>query len=615
MWTNVRVAFTLVPWRMRPKLILLLLGSIVIAALDTIAVVLMLPVMELASGATISQSRTLSTIAQLIGTEERDRLLLATLGGVLALMVSKSALTLVFRWWSTGMINRAQTDATKELLGLFMTSPYEVHRRRVAGDIITAIQEYTRSAFSGVTLAIIQVIVDAMVVVAILVALLIMSPLATLLAIIFFGGSAFLIQAVLRKRLIALGEIIRVTNITGWRYLSPAIDGFKQARLSEAERVLSDGFIANKRRQNEAMRMAVILGEMPRHLLEILMVIGIGLLGVILLATTGAREAFSILGVFAVASIRMVPSLNRVIATMGGIRNNQKNLSSLAQTVDELRSEPYRDNLDEEPVEFPDADVVISDLTFKFEDAETPLLKNVSTTIKQGSTVALVGSSGAGKTTFVDLLTALYRPTSGSIMVGGRAIHDHPVSWRRHIGVVPQEVFLWAESARRNIAYGVPDEDIDEERVLEAVRMAQLEDVIADLPEGLDTGVGQQGTRFSGGQRQRIGIARALYRRPQLLILDEATSALDNVTEARFTETIEALHGTMTIIIVAHRLSTVRNADEILFFSEGEISGRGTMAELTRSNDEFRELIRLGSLLGSSNPPNVGNTESGPSSG
>lgn len=597
MWRDLRTVFTIVPWRLRPRLLQISAGSVAIALIDMVAVVLMLPVMQLVSGMAIEDSALLSAMSGLLGVRSADTLLLATLVTVALLMITKSLLTIAFRWWSVGVINRAQTDASRVMMDLFMTSPFEAHRRRSTGDIFTSLNSYVQSAFGVVTLGLIQLLVDGALVLAILGALFVMSPAATLLAVVFFGVSGAAIQALLKNRLVRHGDAMRLANLRAWTFLTPAIDGLKQAKLSGAGHLLASGFIEAREEQYEHNRVVVLLNELPRHLLEVMMVLGIALLSVILFATSTPDRAFSVLGVFAVASIRMVPSVNRLIATMGGIRSNVANLTALASQIRELHAESYRDDYNETPVNFADTDIVFKDLTFRFQDGQQAVLDHVSGTIPRGHTVALVGSSGAGKTTFVDLLTALFQPTSGDIRVDGVSIHDHPLSWRRQIGVVPQHVFLWAESVRRNIAYGVPDDEIDETRVLDAVRMAQLDDVIAELPDGLDTQIGYQGARLSGGQQQRVGIARALYRDPQLLVLDEATSALDNVTEARLTRTIESLHGAMTIVVVAHRLSTVKNADTILFFSGGRIVDRGTMGELADRNEEFAELIRLGRLV------------------
>nr|WP_255443777.1 ATP-binding cassette domain-containing protein [Tessaracoccus sp. MC1679] len=242
------------------------------------------------------------------------------------------------------------------------------------------------------------------------------------------------------------------------------------------------------------------------------------------------------------------------------------------------------------------ADIVFDDVTFTFPDASEPVLDRVSGVIPKGHTVALVGASGAGKTTFVDLLLALFTPDHGSMTVDGVSIHDHPTAWWAQLGMVAQSVFAMPKSIRENVAFGFPEDQVDDDRVRRALHLAQLDDFLASMPDGIDSLLGQQGLRLSGGQQQRIGIARALYRQPQVLILDEATSALDNETESRITQTLKDLHGKVTIVVVAHRLSTVKHADQILFFSEGRIAARGTMEELVQINEEFANLVRLGQL-------------------
>ena len=243
----------------------------------------------------------------------------------------------------------------------------------------------------------------------------------------------------------------------------------------------------------------------------------------------------------------------------------------------------------------PQGDVTVRGLTFAYADQpDTLVLRGVDLDIRAGRTVAVVGSSGAGKSTFIDILLGLHRPLDGEVTAGGTSIFANLPAWQRALAVVPQDVMLLDETLRANIAF---DEEVDDERLSEAVARAQLNDLVRGLPEGLDTEVGERGVRLSGGQRQRIGIARALYRRPAMLVLDEATSALDNETERRLTDTIESLRGTMTMVIVAHRLSTVRHCDQLIFMSQGRVATVGTFDEVAAANAEFAHLVALGQLV------------------
>lgn len=255
------------------------------------------------------------------------------------------------------------------------------------------------------------------------------------------------------------------------------------------------------------------------------------------------------------------------------------------------------DDDEDEPRQFvPSEDIVVQDLSYRYPDGTHDVLQGVDVTIRRGSTVALVGSSGAGKTTFADLLTGLIRPTTGTITVGDLSVAEEPRRWMSELAVVSQRVYLWDAPIRDLITFGQPPEQVDAGLLEEVVRRARLDDLITELPKGLDNWVGDGGARLSGGQVQRIGIARALYAEPRVLILDEATSSLDNETEYEITRTIDALKGHVTVLVIAHRLSTVKNADEILFFSGGRLKDRGSMRELVARQPEFDRLVQLGTL-------------------
>lgn len=593
---NLREVFVLVPWRMRPKLIAMLVGAVVVALMDLAAVVLILPIMQIVSGTPVSQSAILRVVSSITGRTDPAELLVVILVTVVVLMLGKNVFTIYFRWWSLGVMARATGDASHELLSLYVSSPWIHQRRRSTDDVYQALTSYLPISLINVTSALITVAVDAITLLALLVALVVVSPLATLVAIVFFGGSAFVIQWALKGRVRRIGERIQAENHLSWGFITPILDGFKEVRLAQAGGRFTTGYSMTRRRSAQLGSQLSVLNELPRYLLEVVMILGIMVIALALFATSSQQDALAFLGVFAVAAIRMMPSLNRIVGNVGGIRANLPGVEKMAGEVRALRSEAGRATTPELPHEFPSADVVFTDVTFQFPDADEPVLQGVSGVIPAGKTVAFVGSSGAGKTTLVDLLLGLFVPGSGTIQVDGVSIHQHPGAWWKQLGVVTQNVYLQDASVRENIAFGVPVEDIDEERLREAIRLAQLEDVIARMPDGLATQVGYQGSRVSGGQKQRIGIARALYRQPQVLVLDEATSALDNETEARISQTIQSLHGTMTMVVVAHRLSTVRNADTIMFFSGGRIVARGTMEELVATNAEFAELVRLGRL-------------------
>ncbi|MBB1517118.1 ABC transporter ATP-binding protein [Tessaracoccus sp. MC1679] len=592
---DLRQAFTLVPWRMRPKLIGILLGSLAIAAFDLVAVVLTLPLMQVLSGMTPADSQVLSMVAGVTGAQTQQELLIVILVAVVIMMLIKNAGAVAFRWWNLGVVARASADASYSMLSLYTTSPWASHRQRKRDDLYQTMTGYVPGAF-GTAGDVILLAVDIFSAVAVMVALLMVSPSATLVAVVFFGGSAWVLQALLKRTQLKLGEAARVANVKSWGFLHPAIDGFKEARISNASDQFSSQYASTMFEASMAGRSVGVLGEVPRVVLEILMILGIMVVAGFLFLTSTQEAAFAFLGVFAVGALRIVPALNRAVATIGRIRSAIPNLRALSHEITTLRDEPRPETSASDTHTFPMADIVFDDVTFTFPDASEPVLDRVSGVIPKGHTVALVGASGAGKTTFVDLLLALFTPDHGSMTVDGVSIHDHPTAWWAQLGMVAQSVFAMPKSIRENVAFGFPEDQVDDDRVRRALHLAQLDDFLASMPDGIDSLLGQQGLRLSGGQQQRIGIARALYRQPQVLILDEATSALDNETESRITQTLKDLHGKVTIVVVAHRLSTVKHADQILFFSEGRIAARGTMEELVQINEEFANLVRLGQL-------------------
>jgi ATP-binding cassette subfamily C protein len=224
--------------------------------------------------------------------------------------------------------------------------------------------------------------------------------------------------------------------------------------------------------------------------------------------------------------------------------------------------------------------IELIDVSFRYSDKGPETLHRVTMSIPSGSAIGIIGSSGAGKSTLVDVILGLLRPTQGSVLVDGADIAENPAGWQRLIGYVPQSIYLSDNTIRNNVAFGIPEAHIDDKAIARAIRAAQLDGFVATLPDGVNTFVGERGVRLSGGQRQRIGIARALYHDPQLLVLDEATSALDTETEAGVMEAVNALHGAKTLIVVAHRLSTISNCDRIYRLERGQVAKVGTFAEV-----------------------------------
>jgi ABC-type multidrug transport system fused ATPase/permease subunit len=412
----------------------------------------------------------------------------------------------------------------------------------------------------------------------------------------FFGTFGWLTQRMIRDRALRNGQRLMLSSFLSGRAALHALGGVKEIKLRNEQEVFVDDFMKHRLAIGETGRSSAFLADLPKYTMEILFVLGVAVMTVAAFASNAPQGALALLAMFVVAGFRVLPSSVRLISSLNVVRAGvgalDLVLNDLVAAKDYVpaTARPATDRL---PFT---RSLVLEDVSFRYPDSDRDVLKGIDLQVPAGTSLALVGTSGAGKSTLVDLLLGLQRPTTGRILADGVDIVEHLPEWQANISMVPQDVYLLDNSLRENIHFSLENDPSQDEDLMVVVDQAQLGDLLAELPEGLDTGVGERGTRLSGGQRQRVGIARALFRRPQLLVLDEATSALDNETERRITSTIDALHGNVTVVVVAHRLSTVRRCDQIAFLEAGRIAAIGSFEEVRQANATFARLVELGTL-------------------
>ncbi|HPK05937.1 MAG TPA: ABC transporter ATP-binding protein, partial [Bacteroidales bacterium] len=371
--------------------------------------------------------------------------------------------------------------------------------------------------------------------------------------------------------------------------------GIKDARVLNRENEFIEIFRSMARKSSRLQQNRVFISMIPKPMIETLAVTGVILIALLMvLQGRPIENVVPILTLFAVAIIRLMPAIQQITQTLTDIRYHLPSVNAVYDDLMYLR--PFnkqfeKDRRKKDKLELKN-NITINNIFYQYSNSSEQAINGISLTIPHGKAIAFVGSSGAGKTTIVDVLLGLLEPQQGEILVDGKNIYESISAWQRNIGYIPQFIYLGDESLRRNIAFGLSDKIIDEEEVLRTVKLAQLEELVAQLPEGLDTRVGERGTRLSGGQRQRVGIARALYNDPQVLVMDEATSALDNITEQQIIDSIENLKGERTVIMIAHRLTTVMNCDMLYFMDKGKIIDQGTYQELLERNKLFREMAK-----------------------
>lgn len=376
-----------------------------------------------------------------------------------------------------------------------------------------------------------------------------------------------------RKVLVRIGEESRQAYFLVTKWLLQAFSGIKEIKVANKERFFITNYDKNYRDRARIQRQQSMLTYLPKPVMETVCICSlmIAMIIKIVVVKSDITSFVTTLSVFAVAAFRMLPSFNKITGYISGMMFNKPSIDAVyndLREIEQLMARRTADHEDTVKVKLGTA-IRLDRVSFRYPKAEKWILKNASLEISKNTSVALIGASGAGKTTAADLILGILEPQEGAVMIDGTDIRKCMTSWHEDVGYIPQTIYLMDDSIRANIAFGIPEAEIDDAAVGKALQEAQLDRFVHALPEGADTVIGDRGVKLSGGQRQRIGIARALYRNPSVLILDEATSALDNETEKEVMEAIDGLHGTRTLIVIAHRLSTIKKCDRIYEVENG----------------------------------------------
>lgn len=458
------------------------------------------------------------------------------------------------------------------MMKCYMSQPYLFHVSKNSAELLRNINEDTGNFF-GALQAGIKLLTEVMVCAVLGVYLLIKDKTITISVVVLLAIMLWLSMKIYKKHLVRMGARNRYYQMSLNKWVQQSFGGIKEAKILNKEEFFYAKYDEAYRGHARSEYMYHTLLMIPKPIIETMCICG--LLGAIVIKFwRGADITYfvPILSVFAIAAFRLLPSFNRITEYLGAIMYQKSAITSIYEDlkeIDELNA-AYREQKKEEvPVSF-ENEIEIRDLSFQYPKADKCVLEHLNLTIKKKSSVAFIGQSGAGKTTLADILMGLMEPSEGKVCVDGISIFDNLHAWHKIIGYIPQTIYLMDDSIRNNIAFGIDEDKIDEERMKYAVEQAQLTELVSELEEGIDTQIGEMGIRLSGGQRQRIGIARALYHNPQILVLDEATSALDNETEKAVMDAIESLHGKMTLIIIAHRLSTIKDCDYVYEIGEGK---------------------------------------------
>lgn len=581
--------------RTKRRVKLAVLGSIAVAFMEVIGLALVLPLVQVLSG--VERGGLLSQVYVLFGRPDRNRLAIILACMAFGAFIVKAVLTVIFRYWMLGFINDQEASTSVDLLRRYLAAPYWLHLQRNTAEMVRNMNDSVSQTYSSVVLGLISAITEVATIAGIGSVLLVLEPLTAIVAITYFGIAGLAFQRLIRGPARRAGEEVNDAAFDTYRSAFHAIGGVKEIKVRQNAGHFIADYSAARRHFAAAKRSSSFLSDLPRYVLEVLFILGVALMTVVVFSTNPSQDALAVVALFVAGGFRVLPSLVRLHASVTTVRIGRRGFDLVLADLTQIDGHDSILGPDGPPTELQDR-ICVEHVSYRYPGNEVDVLHDVSLVIPAGQSIALVGPSGAGKSTLIDLLLGLHRPTTGRITADGRDIDETLPNWQASIGLVPQDVYLLDDSLRANIALGEADDVIDDERLDEAIALAQLDELVATLPDGLLTAVGERGTRLSAGQRQRLGIARALYLRPRLLVLDEATSALDNDTEQRISSTVDSLHGRLTIVVVAHRLSTVRNCDQLAFLDGGVIETVGTFSTVYRENPKFAALVQLADLAG-----------------
>lgn len=476
------------------------------------------------------------------------------------------------------------------LFNKYLFAQYEFHLRRNSADLIRTSISNTYELANNIIISFLNLLTQYITIFSIFIFLLIYEPYLTLVIIFCLGILSIIYIILIKNKLKYFGNIASVINTSLVQTVNEGIGGIKEATVMNRRFYFSNKFNNLFEKLKKSNVFINTINQVSKPIIEFLSVSGIMAISFTMLwAGRAIVDIIPILTLFAAATFKLMPAISQVMSNSSQIKYYKYALVNVNNDFTDIQNDTQDkfENISELKIE---KEIKFNNICFRYPTTQEYILININIIIKKGTIVGFVGSSGAGKSTLVDLLLGLYKPEIGEILIDDKNINTFINYWHNSIGYVPQHIFLSDDTIRNNIAFGIPENSISEEKLNVAIDSAQLFDYINTLELGVDTMVGERGIRLSGGQRQRIGIARALYNNPEVLIMDEGTSALDNITENQIINSIEYLRGTRTIIMIAHRLSTVKNCDKLYFFDKGELIIEGSYNELSLNNS-FKNMV------------------------
>ena len=575
------------------KILLLLIGMVIMGGIEVIGVVSIAPFMAVVANPSIIQDNNmLLTIYTYFQFSSENRFL-AMLGIVVVVtIVISNSFTALMTWQMTHFSNMQGHNLAVRLLQQYLDQPYIFFLGRNSADlgknILAEIQRIISNAVLPGMLSLSKLVVTTF----IISFLLYLDAQLALIVITILGGFYWLTYRLVRSKVKSMAEAVTHSHTERYKIANEAMSGIKELKLYGGESEFIKRFSIPSELNANYSSLNAVIATLPRYALEAVAFGGVVLIVIYLISTGKNREEIiPIISLYALAGYRLMPSLQQIYQGITQIKHVLPAVDILINDLDNTNLHSKLLDKQQEPLQF-NNQLTLHDLSFSYPNIGKAVINKLNLTIKPNTTIGLIGSTGSGKTTLIDILLGLLEPDSGEMVVDNKKIDQKNILfWQKKLAYVPQTIYLTDDTISNNIAFAIPVNEIDEAKIKEVVKLAELEQFVKELPEQYQTQVGERGVRLSGGQRQRIGIARALYRSPDILVLDEATSALDGITENVIMDAIHSLSHKKTIIIIAHRLATVKECDVIHIMEEGNITASGSYTELLNDNEQFKKMV------------------------
>jgi ABC-type multidrug transport system fused ATPase/permease subunit len=482
------------------------------------------------------------------------------------------------------------------LVSRLLTQPLTKVQEKTVQEISYGLTAGVSSITLGVLGAAIAVLADSSLLFIMLFGLVIVDPLTAITTVLFFGSLGFVLYKIMNVRAHKLGYLNSEYSVAGNEKIIEVLESYRESVVRNRRSFYSNQIGLIRRKHSDVLAEMQFMPNVSKYVIESGMVVGAVFIAGVQFAFQDARHAVAALSVFLAAGTRIAPAIMRLQQSLVQIRNSMGSAMPTLDLIKSLANVPELDN-SEDALDLTHKNFVpeiqIKNVSLKYPSKNTYALKNITLTVAAGESIAIVGPSGSGKTSLVDVILGVLKPESGVIFISGKNSNDAITTWPGAIAYVPQDVRISNGTFRENIALGYPLEVAKDSLIWEALDTSQLTEFVKELPQEIDTQVGERGTKISGGQRQRLGIARAMFTKPKLLVLDEATSSLDGQTESNISEAINKLKGSVTVIVVAHRLSTIRDCDKVIYLSSGEILCQGTFEQVRDSVPDFDNQAQL----------------------